>query len=149
MNANKPSLGQYVRHRNGVPLGASGSMGNMLRRSLGAKDFSEFWQFWNPVWGYYLGYFIFRPLHRYLHYSAAIILTFAVSGALHDLAVMLLKWKLIFFFTPWFTLMGATAILTKALGISFAAKPFVFRAMANIVFIIATYWLASTITLFD
>ncbi len=35
----KLSLAQYVKKRNGVPLGASGSMTNMLSRSFGAASF--------------------------------------------------------------------------------------------------------------
>ena len=35
------TLAQYVRNRNGVPLGASGSLGNMLKRSLGAGSFAK------------------------------------------------------------------------------------------------------------
>lgn len=36
------SLSQYVKKRNGVPLGASHSMRNMLSRSFGAKSFPIF-----------------------------------------------------------------------------------------------------------
>ena len=45
------TLEAYVKHRNGVPLGASGSLENMLVRSLGAGTFAKFWQYWNPIWG--------------------------------------------------------------------------------------------------
>ncbi len=49
------TLGQYVQHRNGVPLGDGKSLQNMLHRSLGAASFAGFWQYWNPIWGYGLG----------------------------------------------------------------------------------------------
>ena len=45
------TLSQYVKFRNGVPLGDSQSLSNMLHRSLGAASFAEFWQYWNPIWG--------------------------------------------------------------------------------------------------
>lgn len=48
------SLSEYVKKRNGVALGTFGSMGNMLKRSLGANSFYLFWQYWNPIWDYYL-----------------------------------------------------------------------------------------------
>jgi len=100
------SLSEYVKKRNGVALGAPGSMSNMLKRSLGASSFNLFWQYWNPIWGYYLSRKIMKPLSQLFPIWLAIIMTFAVSGALHDLAITLVKWKFTFFFTPWFTLMS-------------------------------------------
>ena len=52
-------LSDYIKKRNGVPLGASNSLRNMLYRSLGAGKFSVFWRYWNPIWSYYLGKYIF------------------------------------------------------------------------------------------
>ena len=60
------SLTEYVQYRNGVPLGASGSLQNMLVRSLGAGTFAKFWQNWNPIWGYALGRYIYKPLNQFL-----------------------------------------------------------------------------------
>ena len=96
------SLSQYVKKRNGVPLGASHSMRNMLSRSFGAKSFPIFWQYWNPIWSYYLSRNVMRPLASFLPISLSILITFLVSGALHDLAVSVIKWNIIVFFTPWF-----------------------------------------------
>lgn len=94
------SLAQYVKKRNGLPLGASGSMRNMLTRSLGAGSFHLFWRYWNPIWGYYLSRNIMRPLTQLVPIWFAIMITFAVSGGLHDIAVSLIKWRATFFFTP-------------------------------------------------
>lgn len=49
------TLAQYVHRRNGVPLGDSGSLRNMLIRSFGAGSFGRFWQYWNPIFDYGLG----------------------------------------------------------------------------------------------
>jgi hypothetical protein len=57
----KLTLSEYVKHRNGLPLGASGSLQNMLIRSFGAGTFARFWQYWNPIWGYALGRYIYAP----------------------------------------------------------------------------------------
>ena len=78
----KLSLAQYVKKRNGVPLGASGSMTNMLSRSFGAASFPIFWHYWNPIWGYYLSRNVMSPLASFLPFSLATFLTFLVSGAL-------------------------------------------------------------------
>lgn len=80
------TLWQYVRLRNGVPPGDAKSLRNMLHRALGAASFAGFWQHWNPIWGYGLGKFVYSPLRRTSPPAAAFIMTFIVSGAIHDLA---------------------------------------------------------------
>ena len=72
-NRKKLTLSEYVRRRNGVPLGAPGSLRNMLRRSFGARSFAGFWQYWNPVFGYCLGRYIFVPLKRVSPPSVALV----------------------------------------------------------------------------
>lgn len=129
------SLSNYVLKRNGVPLGDGRSMRNMLFRSLGAKSFPVFWHYWNPIWGYYLSRYVMRPIGTYLPVSLAIIITFLVSGALHDLAVSLVKWQFVFFFTPFFVLMGLFVVMSNKLNISYARYPWGIRAFINAFFI--------------
>ena len=137
-----PSLSQYVKKRNGLPLGAPGSLQAMLKRSLGAKSFPQFWQYWNPVWSYYLSRYVMRPLVKFLPRWLAVLMTFAVSGALHDLAVTLIKWHPIFFFTPWFTLMGLVVVLSSAFDINYKSQGTTVRAFINIGLIVLTFYLA-------
>lgn len=127
----KLSLAQYVKKRNGVPLGASDSMKNMLSRSFGASSFPVFWRYWNPIWGYYLSRNVMRPIANFLPISLATFITFLVSGALHDIAVSIIKWKTIFFFTPWFGLMGLTVIFSKWAGVSYGLVSWPVRALIN------------------
>ena len=131
----KLSLAQYVKKRNGVPLGASDSMKNMLSRSFGASSFPVFWRYWNPIWGYYLSRNVMRPIANFLPISLATFITFLVSGALHDIAVSIIKWKAIFFFTPWFGLMGLMVIGSKGAGISYGHVSWPVRALINASFI--------------
>lgn len=135
------SLSEYVKKRNGVSLGASGSLSNMLKRSLGAGSFYLFWQYWNPIWGYYLSRKIMKPLSQLFPIWIAILLTFAASGALHDLAITLVKWKFTFFFTPWFALMSLVVIATKKFSISYQGYHWFIRASINISLIIACLFL--------
>ena len=130
------SLSEYVKKRNGVALGASGSMSNMLKRSLGASSFYLFWHYWNPIWSYYLSRKIMKPLRQLFPIWLAIIMTFAVSGALHDLAVTLVKWRLTFFFTPWFTLMSFMVLATKRYRISYKEFHWLIRASINIALVV-------------
>ena len=134
----KLSLAQYVKKRNGVPLGASGSMTNMLSRSFGATSFPVFWCYWSPIWGYYLSRNVMRPLANFLPISLATFLTFLVSGALHDLAVSIVKLKNIFFFTPWFGLMGLIVVISKAARISYGHVSWPVRALINASFILVS-----------
>ena len=131
----KLSLAQYVKKRNGVPLGASDSMKNMLSRSFGASSFPVFWRYWNPIWWYYLSRNVMRPVANFLPISLATFITFLVSGALHDIAVSIIKWKAILFFTPWFGLMGLMVIGSKGVGISYGHVSWPVRALINASFI--------------
>lgn len=140
------SLRQYVKRRNGVPLGDNRSLPNMLRYSLGAGTFAEFWLYWNPIWGYYLARYIQRPLLKLLPPSVALILTFVVSGALHDLAISLVKQTVYVVFTPWFGVMALVIVLTQALKLSYSALPWLLRAIINSVLIgasLAAVWVVS------
>ncbi|MGS2721501.1 acyltransferase [Paraglaciecola aestuariivivens] len=135
---NSLSLSQYVKRRNGVPLGASHSMRNMLLRAFGAKSFPIFWHYWNPIWSYYLSRNVMRPLGTFLPLPVAIFMTFVVSGALHDLAVTLVKWELLVFFTPWFALMGLIVIISSKFGLSYPGFTWPIRALINSFFILST-----------
>lgn len=143
------TLAQYVLRRTGVPLGASGSLQNMLYRSLGAGSFAKFWQYWNPIWGYALGRFIYAPLQRFLPAMLALIITFTVSGAIHDLATMLVRRAPAFFFTPWFFFMSIAVVIGEALKIDYTKQSFAIRVLINFVFIIGclglTVWLRQAI----
>src|SRR5690554_6763941 len=132
------SFSTYVKKRNGVALGASGSMRNTLKRSFGAGSLYLFWHYWNPIWGYYLSRNVMRPLAQFLPIWLATLLTFAVSGGIHDLAVSLVKWNLTFFFTPWFVLMAVLVLATKKWGISYHQYHWAIRAALNSAFLVAS-----------
>ena len=130
------TLAEYVALRNGVPLGDGRSLRNMLERSFGAASFAGFWQYWNPIWGYGLGRYVYAPLRRVLPPAVAFILTFAISGGLHDLATMAASWSPAFLFTPWFTLMGIGAVLGRVAGMDLGKRPFWLRAAVNLAYLV-------------
>lgn len=70
--------------------------------------------------------------------SFATLITFVVSGALHDLAVSLVKWHVVIFFTPWFAFMGLAVIFSSKMGISYAGFSWYIRALINVSLIIVT-----------
>jgi len=66
------------------------SLPTMLHRSFGAHSFRAFWRYWHPVYGYFLRYYCYLPLRRFLPDSLSLVLTFALSGfLLHDLVAWL------------------------------------------------------------
>lgn len=129
------TLSQYVKKRTGVHMGAKHSMRNMLSRAFGASSFPVFWHYWNPIWSYYLSRNVMRPLSTLLPVPLAIFITFLCSGAIHDLAVSLVKWKTIVFFTPWFGLMGLIVIISKQANISYGKFSWYIRAALNAIII--------------
>lgn len=70
---------QYLEFRLGTDGGRSAWF-NFFVKSFGARSFSEFWRLWNPVYGYILYYFSYRPLARVLPRPLAVLITFAASG---------------------------------------------------------------------
>jgi hypothetical protein len=131
----KLTLAHYVRRRNGVPFGSSGSLRNMLYRSLGAGTFAGFWRYWNPVWGYYLGIYIYAPLKHWLPSATGLVITFVVSGALHDAVASAVTGRMVFILTPWFFLMGVGVVIGQALRINYSHFVWPIRAFINISYI--------------
>lgn len=130
------TLAQYVHFRNGVPLGDAKSLRNMLHRSLGAASFADFWQYWNPIWGYGLGKYVYAPLRRVLPPIVAFIMTFIVSGGIHDLVTMAVGRSFAFLFIPWFFLLGVGAVLGRALGMDLSNRPWWVRASINLAYLV-------------
>lgn len=136
------NLSDYVKKRNGVPLGANNSFRNMMIRSLGAGKFSKFWVYWNPIWSYYLGKYIFKPLKSNFPPALSIIITFAFCGFLHDLAIMLLRWNFEMLLTPRFLLMGFCVVLGDYSKINYSKFTWVIRAFINILIISSCLFIA-------
>jgi hypothetical protein len=129
------TLSDYVRRRNGVAMGAPGGLRGMLHRSLGAGSFGGFWRYWNPIWGYGLGKYVFTPLKTTLPPAFALLATFVVSGALHDLATMLVSRSAAFLFTPWFFLYGLGVLLGRAARMDLSARTWPVRAAVNLAYL--------------
>ena len=139
------TLSQYIIKRNGVPMGSPKSLRNNLYRSLGAKNFSTFWMYWNPIFGYYLGKFIFKPLKRIFPASVALIITFLFCGLIHDAVTTFVRGKLAFFFTLWFFFMSITVLVSKLVKHNFSKQNWLIRAGINLILISGCFVLTSYI----
>tara|TARA_B110000902_G_scaffold169684_1_gene193265 strand:+ start:471 stop:896 length:426 start_codon:yes stop_codon:yes gene_type:complete len=140
------TLSEYVLKRNGIPLGAKGSLLKNLQNSFGAENNVLFWKCWNPIWGFYLSKYIYLPLNRYLPKLISSIVTFGTSGALHDLAMGLLGLGWQNFLTIWFVMMGVFMNISKSLDISYNSFGFFIRAVINISSIASCFFLAKLFT---
>ena len=89
MQAIRPNFERFVARRLRSASPAM-SLPTMLHRSFGAHSFRAFWRYWHPVYGYFLRYYCYLPLRRFLPDSLSLVLTFALSGfLLHDLVAWL------------------------------------------------------------
>lgn len=141
------SLGQYVKRRNGVVLGGSGALMNMFKRSLGANRFDRFWQYWNPIFGYYLSRYIFEPLKGILPNWIALLITFVACGLLHDLVTIAINHRFALLFTPWFLFMGIFVVLSKGFQLEYLVfskgkGAFMINSLFNMSIILACLLLA-------
>lgn len=131
-----------MRRRNGVALGAAGALRNMFHRSLGARSFAAFWRYWNPIFGYGLGRYVFVPLKVALPPAVSLLLTFIVCGALHDAVTMAVSRSVAFLFTPWFFFLGLGVLAGNAVKMDLSGRPWVVRAAANLAYLSAGLLLA-------
>ncbi len=136
------TLSRYILRRNGVPVGAPGSLGNMLRRSLGASSFAGFWRYWNPVFGYLLGAYVFSPLKRFLPRAAALLATFVVCGAFHDLVTLGVRGRTAFLFTFWFFFLGVGVLLGNAARMDLSGRTWPVRAAVHVIYVVVCLGLA-------
>ena len=136
------TLGEYVRRRNGVPAGSRGALRNMFHRSFGAGSFAGFWRYWNPVFGYVLGRYVFSPLRKALPSALALVATFVVSGVVHDLVSTAVRGSVAFLFTPWFFFHGVGVVLGEATGMDLSRYPWLLRASVNFTYVLVCLALA-------
>src|SRR5438552_2728304 len=107
------TLTQYITYRLGRTPKEQAI--NFLAKPFGAKSLTEFWHCWNPVWGYYLLYYCYRPLRNYFPRGLSVWLTFFACGLVHDLPFVipayLTSGQLPFFtLTVFFSLMGGLVV---------------------------------------
>jgi len=114
----------------------------MLRRSLSAPTFGGFWRYWNPLFSYYLYYRCYRPLVRFLPRAPSVVLTFAASGAVHDLFASLAVREPFVFCTPLFAVFGVYVVTEEGLGLKLEVAPAWLRAFYHLFLIVGTVWLA-------
>jgi D-alanyl-lipoteichoic acid acyltransferase DltB (MBOAT superfamily) len=126
-------------------MGAPGSLTNMLRRSLGARSFAGFWQYWNPIFGYCLGKYVYVPLKTVLPAYVSLIITFVVCGIIHDLVIMAVRRDVAFVFIPWFFFLGIGVVLSQTMKMDLARYSWSMRATIHLTYLgsclVLTLWI--------
>jgi hypothetical protein len=128
-----PTLNQYLRFRLGAKGGASAWF-NFFIKPFGASSFARFWRQWNPVYGYFLLYYSYRPLSRVMPRAAAMMATFVACGfLLHDLPAWAFARRVL---PPGatiaFTMFGLGAILGDRFHMDLSSRPVLARAAVNV-----------------
>jgi len=136
------TLTDYIKKRNGVSIGSPKSLRNNLYRSFGSINFSTFWNYWNPIFGYYLGKFIFKPIKKIFPVAISLLFTFIICGLIHDIVTTIFRGKISFFFSIWFLFMGLAVLITRTLKNNFSRQVWIARAFINLSIISACLVLA-------
>ncbi len=143
------TLGQFIERRLGKGTDTGALLREMFVRSFGAGSFQDFWRYWNPVYGYILYYYCYKPLRRVLPRPVAVLLTFFSSGFfLHDLPfgwwIRALRAQSlpVPFVALWFTLIGVLVLIGAALNLNFAQQPFRVRVLINVLHIVGAFLVA-------
>lgn len=130
------TLTQYLRFRLGSEGGKTAWF-NFFIRPFGASSFAQFWRLWNPVYGYYLYQYSYRPLSRVMPRGAAMLVTFVACGfLLHDLPAWAFARKAL---PPGgtiaFVLLGIGAILSEQFHMDLSRWTKLGRAAINIAYL--------------
>ena len=127
---------QYLKFRLGSRGGGSAWFSFFIK-PFAAGSFAEFWRLWNPVYGYFLYWFSYRPLVRVLRRPLAMLITFVACGfVLHDLPAWLVTWRVL---PPGatiaFFMFGIGTILGERLHMDLSRWPVWGRATINVCYL--------------
>ncbi|MCF7858521.1 MAG: hypothetical protein K9N07_04240 [Candidatus Cloacimonetes bacterium] len=116
---------------------------SMFIKAFKAKSVREFWNYWNPVFGYYMLFYFYKPLSKKVPRTFRVVATFAVSGfLLHDL---LFWWPFCWLFafknhfplgTVWFVFLAIIMLFMEKIG--FNTKKFTtgIRILSNLAYLV-------------
>jgi hypothetical protein len=134
----KLTLAQYLRFRLGSKGGRTAWF-NFFVKPFGASSFAQFWRLWNPVYGYFLYYYSYRPLSRVMPRSLAMLSTFVACGfLLHDLPAWVFSRRVL---PPGatiaFFLFGLGAVASDGFKMDLSGWPVAARAATNAIYLAA------------
>jgi hypothetical protein len=130
------TLRRYLEYRLGRQGGRKAWF-NFFLKPFGAVSFAEFWRLWNPLYGYFLYYDVYRPLSRVLPRAVTVLLTFVLCGfLLHDVpAWIVVRRVLPPGATITFVLFGLGVIISEALHMDLSRWPAIARVALNFAYL--------------
>ena len=137
VNVNRSPM-EFSRYLNFcLGRGARARWFNFFVRPFGARSFAEFWRLWNPVYGYFLAYFLYRPATRALPRPVAVMITFVFCGfLLHDVPAWIITRRIL---PPGatiaFMLFGLGVVVSEAVRMDLSRWPVAARAVANVTYL--------------
>ncbi len=145
------TLEEYTYYRTGSTK-VSLIVRNMFLKPFVSPSLKSFWKYWNPSWGYFLLFYSYKPIKTIFPHWVALILTFIISGLIHDLIyvipMMLKEIRFIFpFITVWFLIISIGILLTEIIKIDFKKISLIYRPFIHLGYLVATFILTRYIDL--
>ncbi|WP_184176705.1 MBOAT family O-acyltransferase [Rhabdobacter roseus] len=145
------NLEEYTYYRTGTTK-ISLVIRNMFLKPFVSSSFRSFWKYWNPSWGFFLLYYCYKPIKTIFPHWVALMLTFLMSGLIHDmiyiLPMLMKEIKFIFpFITVWFLIISIGILLSEYLRINFNKTSLLFRPIFHLGFLVSTFILTKYIDL--
>ena len=75
------------------------------------------------------------PLKSVLPAGVALVLTFVVTGIIHDIVTMAVRRDMAFLFTPWFLLLGIGVVVSNTLAMDIGALSWRLRAATHFAYL--------------
>lgn len=143
------TLSTYVTRRLGNDTRSQAV--NFLAKPFGAVSFAQFWWYWNPVFGYYLYYYSYKPLRVFLPRWVSIWITFLFCGMLHDLpfglaAVLSGTRPPTFTLTIMFVFLGMIVVVTERAKLRLDHIPFTLRWPIHVLALFLCWYVAGSFT---
>ncbi len=138
----RPSYRQYEQRKLGYRKNPVMGLLYMCRQSFTSDSFAGFWRNWNPLFSYYLLYYCYRPLRKRLPRLLALTGTFALSGAIHDLAATLARAELYYVFTGTFVCFGLWIALEEAVQLTLKQVSPALRVLYHLLLIVGSFCLS-------
>ncbi|RXV59370.1 hypothetical protein DWB64_16025 [Fusibacter sp. A1] len=113
----KITMNQYISRRLDGVEGEIPRLIHMLNKCFKQKNFINFWKYWNPIYGYILGYYVRKPLRKIFPQKIARSLTLVINGMFHDIVVSLIIGRIFFSVTLLFIIYSLILVIEENFNI--------------------------------
>jgi len=114
----------------------------MFIKAFQAKSAKEFWNYWNPIFGYYMLFYFYKPLTNKVPRAIRVIATFTFSGFfLHDILLWwpfcwMIAYKTCFpLGTIWFFFLSIIMLILEKIGFNTKKYSQKVRVLANFIYL--------------